>query len=174
MNEWRLLTAQADALVARMPPVTGITADSRRVAPQVAFAAYPGAARDGRAFIDDAIARGAAAVLFEARGFDWNAGWRVPHIAVADLRSRVGFIASAVHGRPSQALWVVGVTGTNGKTSCTRWTAQALTRCGRPAVVAGTLGNGRIDALRPSANTTPDDRQRLDLPRGGGRDGLRP
>jgi UDP-N-acetylmuramoyl-L-alanyl-D-glutamate--2,6-diaminopimelate ligase len=156
MNEWRLLTAQADALVARMPPVTGITADSRRVAPQVAFAAYPGAARDGRAFIDDAITRGAAAVLFEARGFDWNAGWRVPHIAVADLRSRVGFIASAVHGRPSQALWVVGVTGTNGKTSCTRWTAQALTRCGRPAVVAGTLGNGRIDALRPSANTTPD------------------
>ena len=152
----RLLTAQADALVARMPAVNGITSDSRRAAPQVAFAAYPGAARDGRAFIGDAIARGAAAVLFEARGFDWDSGWRVPHVAVADLKSRIGFIASAVYGRPSQALWMVGVTGTNGKTSCSHWIAQALSLCGRPAAVVGTLGNGPVGELEPSSNTTPD------------------
>ncbi len=152
----RLMAAQAEALVARFGPFAGITSDSRRIAPQLAFAAYPGAVRDGRAFIGDAIARGAAAILFEARGFDWNAGWRVPHAAIADLRSRLGFIAAAVYGRPSQRLWMIGVTGTNGKTSCSHWTAQALSKCGRRAAVMGTLGNGFVDALAPSDNTTPD------------------
>ena len=156
MSDVRRLAAQADALVARVGPLAGITADSRRASPGIAFAAYPGAARDGRAYIGDAIARGAAAILFEARGFDWDAGWRVPHAAVADLKARLGFIASAVYGRPSQALWMIGVTGTNGKTSCAHWTAQALGYCGRRAAVVGTLGNGFIDALMPSANTTPD------------------
>ena len=156
VNDVRLLAAQADALVARLGTLAGITSDSRAVAPQIAFAAYPGVARDGRAYIDDAIARGAAAVLFEARGFDWNAGWRVPHVAVADLRDRLGFIAAAVYGRPSQALWMIGVTGTNGKTSCAHWTAQALARCGRRVAIVGTLGTGFVDALQPSSNTTPD------------------
>jgi UDP-N-acetylmuramoyl-L-alanyl-D-glutamate--2,6-diaminopimelate ligase len=156
VNDVRLLAAQADALVARLGTLAGITSDSRAVAPQIAFAAYPGVARDGRAYIDDAIARGAAAVLFEARGFDWNAGWRVPHVAVADLRDRLGFIAAAVYGRPTQALWMIGVTGTNGKTSCAHWTAQALSRCGRRVAIVGTLGTGFVDALQPSSNTTPD------------------
>jgi UDP-N-acetylmuramoyl-L-alanyl-D-glutamate--2,6-diaminopimelate ligase len=75
---------------------------------------------------------------------------------VADLKARIGFIASAVYGRPSQPLWMIGVTGTNGKTSCAHWIAQALTRCGRRSAVAGTLGNGFVGALTPSANTTPD------------------
>jgi UDP-N-acetylmuramoyl-L-alanyl-D-glutamate--2,6-diaminopimelate ligase len=156
VNETRLLAAQAEALVARLSPLAGITSDSRMAAPEIAFAAYPGGARDGRAFIGDAIARGAAAVLFEARGFDWDAGWRVPHVAVADLKTRLGFIAAAVYGQPSRALWMIGVTGTNGKTSCSRWAAQALARCGRRAAIVGTLGNGFVDALQPSSNTTPD------------------
>jgi UDP-N-acetylmuramoyl-L-alanyl-D-glutamate--2,6-diaminopimelate ligase len=152
----RLLAAQADALVARLPRLAGITSDSRDAAQDIAFAAYPGATRDGRAFIGDAVARGAAAVLFEARGFDWDAGWRVPHVAVADLKGRLGAIAAAVYGRPSQALFVIGVTGTNGKTSCAHWIAQALTACGRRTAVMGTLGNGFAGALSPSLNTTPD------------------
>jgi len=156
VSDTRLLAAQADALVARLGPVTGITSDSRLAGPDVAFAAYPGSSRDGRAFIGDAIARGAAAVLFEARGFDWNSGWRVPHVAVADLKTRVGFVAAAVYRQPSRALWMVGVTGTNGKTSCSHWIAQALTQCGRRAAIVGTLGNGFADALQPSSNTTPD------------------
>ena len=101
------------------------------------------AARDGRAYIGDAIARGAAAILFEARGFDWDAGWRVPHVAVADLKARLGFIASAVYGRPSQALWMIGVTGTNGKTSCAHWTAQALARL-RPSRGGGRHARQRL------------------------------
>ena len=148
--------ADADALVAQLPPLDGITADSRRVAQRMAFAAYPGIARDGRDFIGDALARGAAAVVWEARDFAWQARWNVPQAAVADLKASVGAIAATVYGHPSQALWTIGVTGTNGKTSCAHFLAQALSRCGRRTAVAGTLGNGFVDALSPSPNTTPD------------------
>jgi UDP-N-acetylmuramoyl-L-alanyl-D-glutamate--2,6-diaminopimelate ligase len=148
--------AEADALVATLPPLDGITADSRRVAQRMAFAAYPGAARDGRAFIDDAIARGASAVLWEAQGFDWNARRNVANAGVTDLKAKVGPIAAAVYGHPSSALWMIGVTGTNGKTSSAHFIAHALSRCGRRTAVAGTLGNGFVDALAASSNTTPD------------------
>jgi UDP-N-acetylmuramoyl-L-alanyl-D-glutamate--2,6-diaminopimelate ligase len=148
---------QADALVAGLPPLAGITADSRRVAPRVAFAAYPGTQRDGRLFIGDAVARGAAAVVWEARDFAWDSRWQAPQVGVADLKMNVGPIAAAVHGHPSRALWTIGVTGTNGKTSCAHWIAHALAQCGgRRVAVVGTLGNGFVDALEPSSNTTPD------------------
>ena len=152
-----MLTAtQADALVASLPPLRGITADSREAMQGIAFAAYPGAAHDGRAFIGDAVTRGTPAVVYEARDFAWNDAWDTPHAGVPDLKSSIGPIASAVYGHPSRALWVVGVTGTNGKTSCAWWIAQALTACGRRTALAGTLGNGFPDALAPSPNTTPD------------------
>jgi len=148
--------AQVGAVLAALPPLRDITADSRRVAPHVAFAAYPGTQRDGRAFIADAVARGAAAVVWEARDFEWNAAWDVPNVGVTELKANVGPIASGVHGYPSRALWMIGVTGTNGKTSCAHWTAQALARCGRRPAVIGTLGNGFVDALASADNTTPD------------------
>ena len=151
-----MTATEADALVATLPPLDGISADSRRVARRMAFAAYPGAAHDGRAFIDDAIARGASAVVWEAHDFTWNARWNVANAGVSDLKANVGPIASAVHAHPSSALWMIGVTGTNGKTSSTHFVAQALSRCGRRTAVAGTLGNGFVDALSASANTTPD------------------
>ena len=151
-----MTSADADALVAGLPPLDGITADSRRVARRIAFAAYPGTARDGRDFIDDALARGAAAVVWEARDFAWQSHWNVPQAAVSDLRANVGPIAAAVHGHPSQALSMIGVTGTNGKTSCTHFIAHALSQCGRRTAVAGTLGNGFPGALSPSSNTTSD------------------
>ena len=84
------------------------------------------------------------AVLWEARGFAWDQRWRVPNLAGSDLkRRRSARSPTAVHGHPSQALWMVGVTGTNGKTSCAHWIAQALRalRAARAAIV-GTLGNG--------------------------------
>jgi UDP-N-acetylmuramoyl-L-alanyl-D-glutamate--2,6-diaminopimelate ligase len=148
---------EADTLLARLPWLSGITADSRRVAPCMAFAAYPGSERDGRAFIDDAVARGAAAVVWEARDFAWDPRRIVPQVAVTDLKANVGGIAAAVYGHPSRALWMIGVTGTNGKTSCAHWIADALRRCGRRRIaVIGTLGSGFVDALVPSRNTTPD------------------
>jgi len=133
-----------------------ITADSRRVEPGVAFAAYPGALQDGRAYIPDALARGAAGVLWEPQDFAWQAAWQAPHVAVPGLRGAVGAVADFLYGSPSQDLWMVGVTGTNGKTSCAHWIAHALDANGRRAAILGTLGNGLVGALAPAAHTTPD------------------
>jgi UDP-N-acetylmuramoyl-L-alanyl-D-glutamate--2,6-diaminopimelate ligase len=133
-----------------------ITSDSRRVDRGAAFAAYPGARTDGREFIGDALTRGAAAVLWEARNFKWRPEWTVAQEPVEGLAGKLGAIADLVYGSPSQELWMIGVTGTNGKTSCAHWIAQATETCGRRAAIIGTLGSGRIGALTPSLTTTPD------------------
>ena len=133
-----------------------LTSDSRRIEPGVAFAAYPGTHADGRAFVPDAIARGAAAVLWEPRGFAWDPHWQAPNLGVEGLQARVGPIADFIYGSPSQQLWMAGVTGTNGKTSCAHWIAQALDQCGRRAGILGTLGNGLVGAIAPATHTTPD------------------
>jgi UDP-N-acetylmuramoyl-L-alanyl-D-glutamate--2,6-diaminopimelate ligase len=134
----------------------GHAIDSRKVKPGDLFLAYPGQRADGRAHIAQAIAAGAKAVLWESGGFQWNAAWRVPNLGVADLRSRVGDIASHFFGYPSRDLWLAGVTGTNGKTSCSHWIAQSLTRLGRRTAVIGTLGSGFPGKLDDTVNTTPD------------------
>ncbi|MCC6609858.1 MAG: UDP-N-acetylmuramoyl-L-alanyl-D-glutamate--2,6-diaminopimelate ligase [Burkholderiales bacterium] len=139
--------------------VSGLAVDSRALAAGDVFLAYPGARTDGRRFIGDAIARGASAVLWEADGFAWHPGWRVPQRAVSGLRNLAGPLAHETYGRPSERLWVVGVTGTNGKTSCSQWIAQALTSAGRKTAVIGTLGIGFPAGgapLAPDPNTTPD------------------
>ncbi len=149
--------ADVPALLAKLRAVPRrITADSRRVEPGVAFAAYPGTHADGRKFVPDAIARGASAVLWESTGFAWDRGWQVPHLPVEGLQMRLGAIADFIYGSPSQALWMVGVTGTNGKTSCAHWIAQALDACGRRAGILGTLGNGLVGGIAPASHTTPD------------------
>ena len=136
--------------------VTRLVSDSRAVRPGDAFVAYPGETLDGRAFIPQAIAAGASAVLWESAHYQWNFGARVKHWPVRGLRAKVGAMASHVCGRPSSRLWMVGVTGTNGKTSCTQWIARALTKTSRNSVVTGTLGNGFPHAMEVTANTTSD------------------
>jgi UDP-N-acetylmuramoyl-L-alanyl-D-glutamate--2,6-diaminopimelate ligase len=136
--------------------VTRLQSDSRQVRQGDTFVAYPGETHDGRDFVPQAIAAGATSVLWDAEGFHWRREWRVPHLAVARLKTRVGELAAALHGHPSRALWMVGVTGTNGKTSCSHWLAQSLTRCGRRTGVIGTLGNGFPGPLDAGTHTTPD------------------
>jgi UDP-N-acetylmuramyl-tripeptide synthetase len=145
------------ALLARLSVLPRrITADSRQVRTGDAFAAYPGQEADGRAFIPDAIARGAGSVLWEALSFRWDAACRVSNVAVDDLKAKLGAIAHHIYDSPSRSLLVVGVTGTNGKTSCTHWIAQCLEACGRRSGILGTLGNGLVGDLGMSARTTPD------------------
>lgn len=136
--------------------ITRISADSRKIQPGDTFAAYPGDESDGRNFIPQAIAAGANAVLWDSDGFSWNNDWKVANLGIAGLRQKIGEIASQVCGEPSQKLWTIGVTGTNGKTSCSHWIARCLSAAGRRTALIGTLGNGFPDALAPSANTTPD------------------
>ena len=130
--------------------------DSRVVKAGDTFVAYPGQARDGRDYIAQAIASGATSVLWERAGFRWDPRWRVPNLGVRALRHHIGAIAARLHGHPSRRLRVIGVTGTNGKTTCSQWIAQALTRCGRRCAVIGTLGYGMRAPLKPLVNTTPD------------------
>ena len=136
--------------------ITRLVSDSRRIKPGDTFVAYPGASADGRKFIGQAIADGANAVIWEAKNYEWNESWQVPNLAIEDLRMQSGQLADHVYESPSQKMWMVGVTGTNGKTTCSHWIARSMNELGRKSAVLGTLGNGMPGALRPTANTTPE------------------
>ncbi|MBP2299485.1 UDP-N-acetylmuramoyl-L-alanyl-D-glutamate--2,6-diaminopimelate ligase [Azospirillum picis] len=136
------------------PDITGLTADSRAVTPGFLFAALPGAKADGRAFIADALARGAAAVL-APEGTELPAG--SPAVLLADPQPRLAFarMAAAFHGG-RQPGTVVAVTGTNGKTSTVQFAAQIWTRMGLPAASLGTLGLLGPGLKGYGGMTTPD------------------
>ncbi|MDR0247011.1 MAG: UDP-N-acetylmuramoyl-L-alanyl-D-glutamate--2,6-diaminopimelate ligase [Burkholderiales bacterium] len=151
------------AWLAQFPtPPKGITVDSRQVKPGMLFAALPGTQHDGRRFIAEAIARGAVGILWEAgdrkTGDDETNAITVPHWGIGGLAPSLGIVADAVYGQPSRHLPLIGVTGTNGKTSCAHWIAQALHARGSRTGVIGTLGHGLVEekAWLPSLNTTPD------------------
>src|SRR5258708_15811908 len=145
-----------ERLAAQGAMIERLTSDSRRSTPGSAFFAYPGEKADGRAYIADAVRRGASAVLGEAEDFGWQADWHVPNVAVHGLKQRAGVLAADSYGRPSEHLWMCGVTGTNGKTSCSHWIAAALERCGARSGIIGTLGSGFPGGLNEPGNTTPD------------------
>ena len=137
--------------------ITNLVVDSRDVKPGDVFVAYPGEHVDGRRFIGEAIAKGAAAVLWERAGFEWPDDWRVANSGVMSLKALTGTIAHIAYDKPSDKLWVIGVTGTNGKTSCSQWLAQALGMLGKKCGVIGTLGSGFPGALNKAGpNTTPE------------------
>ena len=137
-------------------PYTGITADSRMVKPGYLFLAYPGVHSDGRDYIAQAIEAGAIGVIFDDADFTWQAKWTVSHRAVRHLKQAVGDIAADFYRHPSAKLKLVGVTGTNGKTSVSHWLAQSLNYLGQKTAVLGTVGNGFLNATSAASNTTPD------------------
>jgi len=133
-----------------------LTVDSRVMRRGDTFVAYPGENQDGRGYIPQAIAAGAASILWEPRGFKWNPAWRVPNRPISHLRASAGLIAAHVYAHPGSRMRMIGVTGTNGKTTCSQWIARALNERGQRTAVIGTLGYGMTARLRPLANTTPD------------------
>ncbi|MGA7750004.1 MAG: UDP-N-acetylmuramoyl-L-alanyl-D-glutamate--2,6-diaminopimelate ligase [Gallionella sp.] len=143
-------------LAALNATITRLVTDSREINRGDTFVAYPGEKIDGRQFIAEAIAKGANAVIWEARNFSWVDDWQVPNLGVTDLRHKAGWLADAVYGSPSENMWVVGVTGTNGKTSTSHWIAHAMNDAGKDCALIGTLGNGFVGALQATSNTTPD------------------
>jgi UDP-N-acetylmuramoyl-L-alanyl-D-glutamate--2,6-diaminopimelate ligase len=143
-------------------PAGELVNDSRRALPGSIFVAYPGESHDGRDFIPQAVAQGVDGVLWEADHYQWDPALALPNAGVTGLKSRIGEIAAHVYGEPSQSLHMIGITGTNGKTSVAHWVAQALSQVGRKTAVIGTVGNGfppvgdKPGALMPALNTTPD------------------
>lgn len=138
--------------------VTGLSLDSRSIRPGELFLACTGTVRHGVHFIEDAIANGAIAVALEptpeTAGMECSE-FSVPVIVVERLQWVAGEIASRFFGEPSKLLKVVGITGTNGKTSVSQFVAQAISRdtaCG----VVGTLGSGLYGRLDATGHTTPD------------------
>jgi UDP-N-acetylmuramoyl-L-alanyl-D-glutamate--2,6-diaminopimelate ligase len=150
-----LLAGLTDAPLAHDPEISGITLDSRSVQHGWLFLAVPGARTDGRAYIAGAYSRGAAAAVYEANGFETDAR-SANAIGVRALRQHIGAIADRFYGAPSRKLKVVGVTGTNGKTTTTHLLAQVLDRPEARCGLIGTLGSGFPGQLDPSLHTTPD------------------
>jgi len=139
------------------PLIGGVTHDSRAVRPGDLFVAIPGAVVDGHDYIDTALSAGAAAIIAE-RPVDAPAS-----IVVDDARATLAWAAAVVYGNPSEHLSVVGVTGTNGKTTVTHMVDRILTTAHVPGAVVGTIGAKIGDAEHVVARTTPEasDLQRL-------------
>ena len=133
-------------------PQGQLRTDSRHVQPGDIFIAWPGAAADGRAFVAQALAHGAAACLVE---HDGSADFAFADARIASftgLKAVTGSLAAQWLGHPAQALRIVAVTGTNGKTSTAWWLAHALPRC----AMVGTLGVGLPPHFTSTGMTTPD------------------
>ncbi len=135
-------------------PVDGLCLDSRRVKPGQVFLALKGHQQDGRQHINEAVAAGAVAVIADAP-CDASA-WSLPVLPVQNLGAQLSAIAGRYFAEPSRSLRLVGITGTNGKTSCSWMLAQLLEAMNEPCGIVGTLGNGRLSSLQPAGNTTPD------------------
>jgi UDP-N-acetylmuramoyl-L-alanyl-D-glutamate--2,6-diaminopimelate ligase len=152
-------------------PITGLTADSRHVAPGFLFAAIPGTAVDGRAFIADAVEQGAAAIL-APEGTQWPPGVPPrPMIQHPEPRRALALLAAAHAG--AQPHSIVAVTGTNGKTSTVDFIRQLFTNAGHKAASLGTLG--LIGPGHPGGGglTTPDPVALAAMLAGLAREGVR-
>ena len=133
-----------------------LAADSRQVGRGDGFIAWPGAATDGRNYVEQVLVAGAAACLVERDGHEKYAFLSDAVANYSGLKASTGPIAALYFEHPSRALDVVAVTGTNGKTSTSWWLAQALSRANRRCGVVGTLGIGEPGAMVSNGLTTPD------------------
>jgi UDP-N-acetylmuramoyl-L-alanyl-D-glutamate--2,6-diaminopimelate ligase len=132
--------------------IEGLCLDSRKTKPGDLFIALNGALQHGLQHARQALDNGAVAVAYDPEGIKDVLLVMAGFIPITDLNQQLGEIAARFYGRPSQKLDVIGITGTNGKTTCSQLVAQAIKDCG----VIGTLGWGEPGQLNSTANTTPD------------------
>jgi UDP-N-acetylmuramoyl-L-alanyl-D-glutamate--2,6-diaminopimelate ligase len=153
-----LLHNRCDYRIDFKQEIVGLAVDSRQVKPGYLFLAYRGILHDGRDYIPDAIAKGASAILVDVaeKSLPSLRHSTVPCIAVPYLKELIPEMAAQFYHYPARSLRIMGVTGTNGKTSCTHFMAEALHRLGISSGMIGTLGNGLYGNLKETALTTPD------------------
>lgn len=148
---WKIVADELRAMATH----GALTSDSRTVMPGDVFFAY------SNEYIADAIERGAAGIVYDANEYSWKDAWTVPHWNVPDVKKWAGHIAAHYYDHPDRDLFVVAVTGTNGKTSCTQWLGSALSQIDIPTAVVGTLGvgvfrQGLCETFEHTGYTTPD------------------
>ncbi|MCP4476333.1 MAG: UDP-N-acetylmuramoyl-L-alanyl-D-glutamate--2,6-diaminopimelate ligase [Gammaproteobacteria bacterium] len=156
VNQSSLAELLAGMVTQPLPPsvmIDSLALDSRQVKPAALFFAYRGSTTDGKRFIAEAVARGAAAVVVDE---PVDGCVSVPLVVVNHLSHKVGMIAARFYRQPSRALTVIGVTGTNGKSSVCYFLAQALQKLGRKTALMTTVGQGVLPVLQPMARTTMD------------------
>lgn len=144
-----------DWLRAHARPDAQLHADTRLLKNGDVFVAYAVDGADNRPYLDAALAGGAVAALYQPEHFVAKPD-ASKTLAVPALNKLAGPIAAAWYGEPTESMFTVGVTGTNGKTSCSTWIATALTALGRPCAIVGTLGIGMLGKLLHTGFTTPD------------------
>ena len=138
--------------------VMGLCSDSRHVQPGDLFIARDGVNHQGIDFIEQAASQGAVAAVVDhavTQSCDL-AVFSIPVFRMDDLKNKVGVLAAQMLDNPSHKMTLVGITGTNGKTSCAHYIAQALAALGQKAALIGTVGNGFPEALKEATHTTPD------------------
>jgi UDP-N-acetylmuramoyl-L-alanyl-D-glutamate--2,6-diaminopimelate ligase len=146
-----IIACVSNSISATDVEINGLCLDSRLVKKGDLFFAFHGCQVDGKQFIDQAIAAGAVAVVS-----DQAVECRVPSIVIEDLPQKLGKIADAFYDHPSKKITVIGVTGTNGKSSVCYLLAQALTNMNQRVGLISTIGYGLFDHLSDAKRTTPD------------------
>ena len=134
--------------------ITGVEIDSRAIQPGAVFVAVKGAAADGHMFIDKAIENGAAAIVAETLPASLQPG--VVYVQVENSAAAAGFMAHNFFGKPSEKIKLVGVTGTNGKTTIATLLYKLFTRLGYHCGLISTVENIVGTAIVPATHTTPD------------------
>ena len=160
-------SSEIDAIVSWLGknfPQADLFSDSREMAAaenEAVFIAYAASPEERQRHIENAIANGAVAIVFEENDFSRDSALTVPHMGVKDLKMQAGHLAGSYYGEPSKRMFVAAITGTNGKTSCSHWIAAALSRQGRKMAAIGTLGivifeEGQAKSTTEMTLTTPE------------------
>jgi UDP-N-acetylmuramoyl-L-alanyl-D-glutamate--2,6-diaminopimelate ligase len=152
MNAMEWWKAVPGKTAGTLPEVGGLSVDSRRVAPGWAFVAVPGSASDGHDYLDNAVANGATALVVQSdRAKAWqHLQRRVPLLILENTRAAAGPLAAAVYGHPSHQLRLIGITGTDGKTTSSHLTAHVLNRCGLKAGYLSSVGFETGEGFEPN------------------------
>ena len=132
-----------------------LSLNSKQISKNTVFIAYPGNKHDGREFIQEAIKNGAAGIIFESKNFKKNLNLSIPNISISDLKNKLAAISSQFYEYPSKKISIIGITGTNGKTTSAYWLSQCLNHLKIKTAFIGTLGYGDLKKLKKSQNTTP-------------------
>ena len=135
-------------------PISALTLDSREAGPGVVFCALRGTTTDGHKFIEAAVGQGLAAVICEELPVALNPA--TAYVLVKDSAEALGHMAAAFYGHPSRQLELIGITGTNGKTTCATLLHKLLRELGYHAGLLSTVQNQIDEEVIPSTHTTPD------------------